>query len=84
MLGLLSLAVAVKPLADIVAGYTCCDRHKESDEIFHALTSFLLPDWSGAAEPLYQDSTIRTRKSAGNAHIFPPETGVETQGFQPY
>ena len=53
MLGLLSLAVAVKPLADIVAGYTCCDRHKESDEIFHALTSFLLPDWRRAEESFY-------------------------------
>ena len=28
MLGLLSLAAPVKPLADIVAGYTCCDRQK--------------------------------------------------------
>lgn len=27
---LLALAVTVKPLADVVGNYTCCDRHKET------------------------------------------------------
>lgn len=31
---LLALAVSVKPLADVVANYTCCDGHKDARENF--------------------------------------------------
>ena len=34
LLCLLALAVAVKPLADAVAKYTCCDGHKDFREDF--------------------------------------------------
>lgn len=37
LLCLLALAVAVKPLADIVANYACCDRHKKADQDFQHL-----------------------------------------------
>ena len=48
--GLLLLVVMpVKPLADIVGGYTCCDRHQETNQKFHCFTPFLLPVWGGAA-----------------------------------
>ena len=32
LLGLLTLAVAVKPLADVVRNYICCDSHEETIE----------------------------------------------------
>ena len=31
---LLSLVVSVKPLANVVANYTCYDRHKKIGEVF--------------------------------------------------
>lgn len=46
---LLALAVSVKPLADVVADYTCCDRQEKTDDVIHADTSFPLPDWRRAA-----------------------------------
>lgn len=47
---LLALAVTVKPLADAMANYTCCNGHKDAGYDFHADTSFLLPEWRRTAE----------------------------------
>ena len=52
---LLALAVAVKPLADIVANYACCDRHKKADQDFQHLHPPLLPEWRRAAPQLYHN-----------------------------
>ena len=38
---LLALAVSIKPLANTVADYTCCDRDQKVDEEFHSV--HLLP-----------------------------------------
>ena len=57
----LSLAVPVKPLADIVARYTRCDRHKKSKNGFQMIHPLLLPVSLGAAQLLYQSSTQTAR-----------------------
>ena len=41
LLCLLALAMSIKPLADKVANYACCERHKETGEDFQA--THLLP-----------------------------------------
>lgn len=50
---LLTLALCVKPLANVVADYACCDGQQKCTEISHSYTSSLLPDWSRAAETVY-------------------------------
>ena len=46
--GLLSLSMPVKPLADVVTEDACRNRHEEIYEELHWLyTPSLLPDWVG-------------------------------------
>ena len=48
--GLLSfsvLVVPVKPLADEIGYHASCNRHKETYQLVHTLTPFLLPECKG-------------------------------------
>ena len=57
---LLALAASVKPLADIVANYACCDRHKETGQdcihSHHLLSVARLEKGSGFNIPTALDS----------------------------
>lgn len=33
---LLSLGISIQPFANVVSGYTCCDRNQKRDDEFHA------------------------------------------------
>ena len=41
---LLALVMSIKPLADVIADHTCCDRHQETSCRIHALRLPLLPE----------------------------------------
>jgi len=64
-LGLLSLAVTLKPFANAAGNYVCSERHKELNQILHTYTPFPLPVWGGAAGTLYQCSTGYARMKKG-------------------
>lgn len=69
---LLALAMTVKPLADEVANYIRCDRHKETDEVLHR--SHLLPVARLEKGSRY---IIACFYKKGNRHLEPiPELGV--------
>lgn len=59
--GLLSLAVPAKPLADIVASYTCSNRHQEVQDDIHDAHPLPAASLGGTAQPVYQYPTENAR-----------------------
>lgn len=68
---LLALAASVKPLADIVANYACCDRHKETGQdcihSHHLLSVARLEKGSGFNIPTALDSVKATAAGIAKA-----------------
>ena len=48
--GLIVAMFSVKPLADIVADYTCYNGNDKRNKYRHALTPFLLPVWEATTK----------------------------------
>lgn len=52
LLSLMSFAGPVKPLADVVGSYACCDRCQKAYNEFHLLTPFLLSEYEGSKKAI--------------------------------
>ena len=68
LLAFVVFAMPLKPLADVVGNYTCCERHQKTEQNVHLLTSFLCRYEEGSKVSIPYFDKFRNPMNRGNAN----------------